>query len=872
MVVFTSGSTGSPKGVMLPHRAISYRAEVVAREVYIKTFHLTRDDTFLSFLPMSTVANVSTEFSIICLGHKIDIVPGEYGMDMAKIIQYGLERKVSFSFMPPVLAPLFVKHFEGKMRILATGSEQVKNIYNDKFIMINVYGISETAALAAFFVIDRNYENTPIGKLTEGTNGYILDSGGKLVSDGSEGELCISGECVALGYLNRPELTAEKFTSNPFSDDPDHSVLYHTGDLARLLPDGNYEYIQRADWMLKIRGHRVEPGEIENAIRSVAPVTKAVVVGFASRGTETSQTRLYACYTAQDTLDPLKIQEELYKILPDYMVPSYIEQVASLPLNMNNKVDRTKIIPPEIEYFKSDYEKPANDMEKSICESFRELLNLPRVGALDNFILLGGDSVTAAKLSFILYGSTGLSVVDILLHQTPRALAALVNSRQKEQTSGESGSNVKEIDIATALELSPYQTMFYNEWLLDPERYDYNIVEDKILEGEVSPQRLDDSLKRLFSDYFIFLSNVSDNNNTLCWKTREPHSSETKLLQYFDHPIDDKELFSILTKPFDLKNDLLYRFILIKLHDRKYRYITCVHHIITDGTKANAIYEEYANYYNKPDYSGSVNLKQQQMLFAGYLTKIKTILDENRQSICNFWRDYCRDAEPVDLKFLCGSNERNERKTLSPVGICRFSIDQKDTDKVKVVSQKHGITPYIYAQIIFALSLYRMSGQKMISFSYPSAIPEGLALMFGSQLNTMIIKFFFDQNTTAHDLVKQARDFYINVEKNKAIYLPISETLKFLPDRKILDVNFSQSGLRDSKFAFNGVEKETNNEDFFFDVSCTLLAQMEEQKNCLNFKFKYKNRILDDDLVLNFSKIYRKLFADILNGLLNEHK
>jgi len=259
------------------------------------------------------------------------------------------------------------------------------------------------------------------------------------------------------------------------------------------------------------------------------------------------------------------------------------------------------------------------------------------------------------------------------------------------------------------------------------------------------------------------------------------------------------------------------------------------------------------------------------MLFAGYLAALRSIMDRNRENIINFWREHCRDAEAADLQFLHGAQDKPSGQSLSPVSLCHFSVDQKDTDRVKIVSQKYGITPYIYAQIIFALALHRMSGQKKISFSYPVIIPEGLALIFGSQVNTLIISFSFDRETSADDLIRQAKNFYVDVEKNNARYLPISDISQFLPDKKILDISFSQSGLRDSSFAFNGVEKETVNEDFFFDTNCTLLAQMEELNNQLNFKFKYKNGILDDKLVQNFSKIYQRLFGDMLNGLLNEY-
>jgi len=872
LVVFTSGSTGGPKGVLIPHRAVTYRAEFV-RKGFVEEYGLSENDILLSIVPLSSVVILANEMPFLTVGGAVDIIPSELLQDMSKVIGYGLAHKITYAFAPPLLCPAFMKHFTAHLKFLCTGSERVSNLYSDNLILLNCYGATETAATVCYLKIERAYEVTPVGKPPAGTNMYLLDSDGKQAAQGEVGELCVSGECVALGYLNDSKLTAEKFIANPFSSDEKHKTMYRTGDLFRLNDEGNYEYIQRADWMLKVAGNRVEPGEIENAMCKVAPLTKAVVVGFESRAGAVAQTRLYACYTAAEQIDPKKIQEDISRILPYYMVPSFMEQVPSLPLNVNNKIDRSKIVPPEIEYFKADYEPPANDMEKSICNVFQEMLNIPRVGALDNFLLIGGDSVTAAKAAFVLCGTTGITVTDVLLHQTPRALAALAASKAKELDSAAAKEKINENNISHIFTLSPYQEILFNEWQMNPERYDYNIVEDNNFIGEVSVQRLNDSLIRFFNDYYFLNSSVAVENDIPCWKNKGVISKDAQIVQYFDHPLDDKQIFSLVSKPFDLTKDQLYRYILIKPADRKYRYIVCGHHIVIDGTKARAIHEEYAAYYNNPDYSAAVDKDKQKILYSGFLSTLQTLMDENKKNMTDFWRGYCSDAQPVDLKFLCRSaGAPQEQESLSAVSICNFVIDQKDTNRVKIISQKYGITPYMYSKIIFALSLYRMSGQSNISFSYPVAVSEGLALMYGSQVNTMLIKFSFNRETTIEDLIQQTKNFYSEAEKNKARYLPLNETIEFLPERKMPEINFAHSVQRYSKFGFNGVEKETVNLDFLFDISYTLLIQMEEQSNRLLFEFKYKNRILDGALVRKFSGVYQKLFCDILNGLLNEKK
>jgi acyl-CoA synthetase (AMP-forming)/AMP-acid ligase II len=876
MVVFTSGSTGEPKGVVLPHRAIAHRTFINLRDVFGGAGYDPKTDIWLSIVPFSSVVMIAHELTLLLSGGTIDIAPDAVKQDMTQLIRYVLEHKSTAAFVPPALAPLFLKHFEGQFHILAIGSERVSNLYSDQMVVINGYGASEGSGTNCTFTLDRIYENAPIGRPPAGTNLYLLDSEGRQVLEGEIGEICISGETVALGYLNRPDLTAEKFIPNPFSDDPGHRVLYRTGDLGRLLPDGNYEYVQRADWMIKIRGNRVEPGEVEAAISRVAPVSKVVVVGFESRLGKTTGTRLYACYTAKEAMDGQKIKEALAEILPDYMVPAFIEQVESLPLNINGKVDRKKIVPPEIEFFRPDYDPPANDLEKTICNAFEEVLGVGQVGALDSFIFLGGDSVSAAKAALLLYESTGISVVDVLLRQTPRELAAVADAKAREKIVYSSDSRTEPLEppVPLTVELTAYQTIFYYEWLLNPARYDYNIVEDRILDGKVSPERLNNAMIRLVNEYFLFNCNVTEDNDQLFWKRRETISDGAEFVRYFDRPLTDEELFPLISKPFDLKNDLLLRFFLIKLSETQYRYISCVHHIIIDGTKANAAYEEYAHYYNDPRYQMSISLNKQKTLCNELALRLRSLVGENREGIHQFWRNYCRDISPVDLKFLslrAGSTDKvPDSAPLSPVSSCRFSLEQKELQRVKIVSQKFRITPYIFAEIVFAALLHRMSGQNRISFSYPATISEGSGLMFGSQINTLIINFDFDRETDIAALIQQAKDFFNNVESSRAKYLPINEIAGYLENKETLQIAFAQTNLRETRFMFDGVEEETINDSFYFDNNNTLLAQLEERDNQFNFRFKYKNRVLDGNLVENFSKMYQRLFIDMLHEAMSE--
>ena len=420
------------------------------------------------------------------------------------------------------------------------------------------------------------------------------------------------------------------------------------------------------------------------------------------------------------------------------------------------------------------------------------------------------------------------------------------------------------------VELTPYQTTFYYEWLLDPKRYDYNMLDDKVIEGELSAERLNNVFVRFCNEYLLWRCTVAEDGEKLYWKQRDPLPANAEALRYFDKPIDDAQVFSLLSQPFDMKNNLLYRAFLVKLSDSKYRFFHCYHHTVMDGAKVKPLYNEISNYYNDPDYICPVNIDKQKSLVGGLAFSMRTFISENRKVMESFWRDYSRDAEPVDITFLKRSmNTQGDIDPLSPVSLCHFSFDKNILDEAKLLSRKFRATLYIYAQVILAMLFHLMTGQRRVSFSYPVTIPEGDALIYGSQVNSMFINFSFNGEMTVANLIEQAKGHFHDVKAFKAKYLPISDIHKFLDNNSVLQVAFANTS-RELYFSFNGVTKETNNERFYFDISSTLLVLMEEKKDALHFWFKYKNQILDGKLVNNLAARYQRLFLDVTNSLIKE--
>jgi hypothetical protein len=404
------------------------------------------------------------------------------------------------------------------------------------------------------------------------------------------------------------------------------------------------------------------------------------------------------------------------------------------------KIDRSKITPPEIERFRADYEAPVTDTEKTICDVFGSVLGLGQIGILDDFVLLGGDSISALKIAMNLHGPMGINVSDILKHRTPQALAVIADTNIKNIQLGRESYETEEDNPVQAgeLELSPFQETFYYEWAMDNGRSDYNIVDERLLERGVSEERLNSALIRMVNGYYIFHSNVKTEEDRLFWKNRETILDTAQLLTMFDSPPSEAELLSLVSAPFNLEQEFLFRFFLVKQPDGRSRFILVMHHILIDGTKAHEIYEEICNCYNNPAYSVVSDIETQKRLYWELSKKIRMALEEKHADITAFWDRYLQNSNLTELKFLRLPSVSNvvedgtsdTREGSNPIGVYKFIIDKKDLGRIRVISQKYGITPYIYGQIIFAVLLHKMTGQHEVAFSFPSAVAEGTSLIY----------------------------------------------------------------------------------------------------------------------------------------------
>lgn len=434
-VIYTSGSTGKPKGVMTEHRGV---ARLVKSVNYMQ---ILPEDKFLCVSSFSFDASVFDVFASLLNGAQLVVQPKEL-LNVSDLEQAVERNGITILFATTALFNSLVDNdFTGFARLkhVLFGGEQVSLSHVLRFIekfpavkLLHFYGPSENSVYSTYYEITADAKDArciPIGKPVSNSLCYLLDAYGNPVPPGTTGEICVGGDGLARGYLNREELTAEKFVSNPFLPG---TLMYRTGDLGRMLPDGNVEFAGRKDNQVKLRGFRVELGEIENHLKKFEGIRDALVL---LRG-EGEEKALCAYYAAAAEVDPAVLRAHLRAQLPDYMVPLHFVRLEKLPVNAQGKVDK-KALPDPVQGTTDEYAAPRTPEETILASIWQDVLGVKTIGIDTDYFALGGDSIKAIRLLSRINKELGadLRIVDVYTFSNIRLLA---------QRIGQSTANEKE--------------------------------------------------------------------------------------------------------------------------------------------------------------------------------------------------------------------------------------------------------------------------------------------------------------------------------------------------------------------------------------------------------------------------------------------
>ncbi|OLE96485.1 MAG: hypothetical protein AUG75_19905 [Cyanobacteria bacterium 13_1_20CM_4_61_6] len=444
-MIYTSGSTGNPKGVAIEHRSLANFTHAAT-----DAYGITDKDRILQFASLSFDLSAEEIYPALSHGATVVLRTDDMISSARAFLGYCADWKISVLDLPTaywheLTDALSVEALDlpPSVRLVIIGGEKAsadrvaawQSKVGDTVRLVNSYGPTETTV--AVTVCDLRADNlsvsgaVSIGRPLPNTKVYVLDRSCQPSPIGVAGELYIGGPCVARGYINRPELTAEKFIGNPFSGDP-NDRLYRTGDLVRYRPCGSLDFIGRVDNQIKIRGFRVELEEIEQVLRSHEAVRDGVVVL-----REDPDARLIA-YVVPNSTSAIssELRSFLKSKLPSYMVPATFETIEALPLMPGGKINRRALPEPKsAEVIGEMFVAPTTPLEELLASAWREVLRVKRVGVQDNFFDLGGHSLLAAKVVSIVNRSltVGFGMVDLFQAPTIAALAKMLSQRVAER-------------------------------------------------------------------------------------------------------------------------------------------------------------------------------------------------------------------------------------------------------------------------------------------------------------------------------------------------------------------------------------------------------------------------------------------------------
>jgi amino acid adenylation domain-containing protein len=642
-VISTSGTTGKPKGVMITHaNLLNYVSW------FSKTADISNNDRSALLSSYAYDLGYTSLFTTLLRGGQLHVLDNDSILSPRFVLWYIGRRGISFLKMTPSLLSVLVAEPEFHsvsltgLRVLALGGEEIKPhdvaLFHQKapgVKVMNHYGPAEScigvvAQWIDFQQFERYMKKSTIGKPVTNTAAWVLDLDKHHVPVGVAGELYVSGAGLGRGYLNAPELTAERFVPEAGNGG---RRLYKTGDLARRLEDGSIEFLGRVDRQLKIRGFRVECGEIEHVLKGHTGISAAVVV---PRRNSKGETILCAYFVGESTVGEA-IRGYLRKRLPDYMVPSYFCPLDNIPMTKNRKLDHEALPDPmEFAQIGADAEAPLEGTEQALAEIWRDVLAMEHPGPQDSFFQCGGHSLNAISLASRIQQEfqKEISLKDIFANPVLRHMANLIDG------TGDAGESVfpkagkKDFFSASSAQR---RIFMLDQW--DGIGTSYHISQFFRIEGDLDVERV----KGIFKD-------IVDRHDSLRTSFRVEETivrevrSQVPLLFDFYEGRDIHSLVKRFIRPFDLSEAPLVRFGVAKLGRHSFVLMVDMHHIISDGISNSIIIEEFMQYYHGRDVS-PLDYSYRDFVYWQHQRLYNGEFDSQRR----FWLDSLRGELPASI-------------------------------------------------------------------------------------------------------------------------------------------------------------------------------------------------------------------------------
>jgi len=716
--IYTSGSTGRPKGVLVEHRSAS---EIVR---FLRDAARSGDAAVLASTSISFDVSVGEIFGTLCRGGTLVLV--ENALDLPRVADEGVQLVVT---VPGAAAELLKSggippsvrtfHLAGE----ALPASLVRDLYALPYVerVLNLYGPTEDTVYSTGCEVGRGAERVSIGRPVAGSRAYVLDPAGSPVPVGVAGELCLGGGGTARGYHDRPGLTAERFVPDPFSPEPG-ARMYRTGDRVRWLSHGELEYLGRLDQQVKVRGVRVEPGEVEATLLRHPAVRRAVV---AARDDRAGEARLVA-YVVPAEGDPPTADELrawLRRTLPEPMVPAAFVALDALPLTPSGKVDRRALPEPEAEV--GTVVSARTPTEEVLAGIWAEVLEVERVGVEESFFDLGGHSLLATQVVARVWQVFGVEVPLRTLFQAP-TVAALAG--RVESLRGAGTAAAPPLDRVPRTEEMPLSFAQQRLWLVDrlePGSAAYNMAGALRLRGPLDRDALRASLDALVERHEALRTTFPerDGEPVQAIHPAAPVALEETDLGSLPETEREAEAERLASeeaqRPFDLARGPLLRAALLRLGEEDHVLCFTLHHIVGDGWSLRVLVRELSALYAALIRGEAPRLPELPVQYADYAAWQRVWPSgETLDAQLAYWRERLAGAPPLlevptDHPRAAGRSAR--------AGSHRFALSPETSRGLRALSRREGATLFMTLLAGWQALLDRYAGQEDVVVGSPVA-------------------------------------------------------------------------------------------------------------------------------------------------------
>ncbi len=885
-VIFTSGTTGIPKGVVEQHRPVVNIIQWVN-----KTFQVSGADKLLFVASLSFDLSVYDIFGLLAAGGAIRVAGKDDLKSPDRLLDIIFEEGITFWDSAPAALQQIVLYLRGladthtrwpgnksKLRLVFLSGDWIPVSMPDflkEFFkgveVIALGGATEATIWSNFYPIhelDPDWISIPYGKPIQNAKYYILDKSLNPCPIGVPGDLYIGGLCLAAGYINDIRLTAGKFIDNPFVDG---EIIYRTGDLSRWFPDGNMEFLGRRDNQVKIRGFRIELGEIESQLIMHEQIKAAVVE---ARGETKTNQYLCAYYVAENLFEADELTAFLSKSLPDYMIPPYFVRLDKLPITPNGKLDRKALPEPGAREGALVYTPPRDQVDEKIITIWSGIIGIEedKIGIDSNFFELGGHSLNATSMISKIHKEFNVRIafVDVFTKPTVKDLSDFIKKGEENIY-----ASVQTVEEKEYYPVSAAQKRMFLLNRIKGNNVSDNTPEVYQVEGNLHKERLQNILKMMIQRHESFRTSFKFLGDLPIQKVHKYKDVDFKL-EYsevsnpgVDSAREVEEIIADFIHPFDLSIPPLLRVGLVKLPGERYMLMYDIHHIIRDIVSTQIFMKEFIHLYEGKKLSP---LRIQYKDFASWQNTLLESGAAGKQE------EYWLNVFPGELPVLNLPLDYPRPPVQSFVGdYMEFELDDLLTKKIKTLMEESKTTFYMMMLTMYNILLSKYCGQEDVVVGAPAVVRPHVDLenVIGIFVNTLAMRNYPRQEKTFWEFLSEVKSNTLNAFENQGYQFEdlVSKLgIKPNPGRNPLfdtmlaghtiDVNVDMEGpvtqMKDLVFTPYGFENKVTQYD--------ILVHAVDGDNRITFQIRFSTALFKPETIEKFFDYFKEIAAAVTDN------